>query len=106
MCILDELYGLFKFNKYRVSRKAFDKIFSAVPFGQMNFEEFKNLSKAQGEVAQNFIDMINEAKNNSTSKFFPKQFEYLLKHLQDSSQRQVLLNKISDPATTETPQSD
>jgi len=72
----------------------------------MNYAEFKNLSKAQGEAAKNFREMIEEAKLNSVSKFFPQQFEYLLKHLQDSSQRQVLLNQINDPKTTVKPDKD
>jgi len=50
--------------------------------------------------------MIEEAKKKSTSKFFPKQFEYLLKHLKDSSKRHQLLNKISDPKVTENPEED
>ena len=100
---LDELYGLFKFNKYKIPRKSFNKLFSGVPLGQMNFKEFKKLSKAEGEDAENFRIMIEHAKYNSQSKFFPKQFEYLLKHLQDSSIRQVLLNQISDPRKTEHP---
>lgn len=103
---LDELYSLFKFNNYTVSRKSFNKIFAAVPFGQMNFQEFKHLSKAEGKAAQNFVNMISEAKTKSTSKFFPKQFEYLLKHLQDSSHRQALLQKIHDPRNTQQPEED
>lgn len=103
---LDELYGLFKFNKYHIPRKVFNKIFSEVPFGQMNFQEFKKLSKAEGKAAQYFQEMIEIAKIKSQSKFFPRQFDYLLKHLQDSSIRQVLLNQINDPRSTIHPAED
>lgn len=59
---LDELYELFRFNKYKVSRRSFDKLFSGVPHGQMNFEEFKKLSKSEGKDAENFRKMIELAK--------------------------------------------
>jgi len=43
---LDELYEIFKFNKYQVSRKLFNSIFDKIPFGQMNFEEFKSICES------------------------------------------------------------
>lgn len=62
--------------------------------------------KTGGPVAERFIEMIEDCKHFSESKFFPKQFEYLLKHLQDSSKRNVLLSKISNPKSTVTPRQD
>lgn len=120
---LDELYGLFKTcfkpktrssseqpgsanEKEMESRKAFNRLFETVPFGEMNYDEFKNLSQDTGETVKKFRDMIDEFKNNSDSKFFPKQFEFLLKHLQDTCQRNILLNRINDPGETEDPEGD
>ena len=88
------------------TRKAFNKLFETVPFGEMNYDEFKNLSTNSGETALKFREMIDEFKSNSDSEFFPKQFEFLLKHLQDICQRQILLNRINDPTTTEDPEGD
>lgn len=72
----------------------------------MNYEQFKNLSTNSGETAIKFREMIDEFKSNSDSEFFPKQFEFLLKHIQDICQRQILLNRINDPTTTEDPWGD
>ncbi|CAI2365947.1 unnamed protein product [Moneuplotes crassus] len=68
---IGELYSIFKFNHYNISRKSFNKIFSNVPFQQMNFEEFKSLCSPEGEMRDKFLEMIEEAKSSSTTKFFP-----------------------------------
>lgn len=72
----------------------------------MDYEHFKGLSTSTGETAVKFRQLIDEFKSNSDSEFFPKQFEFLLKHIQDICQRQILLNRINDPTKTEDPYGD
>ena len=78
----------------------------------MSYDEFKKLNNednaytnsiklsndkgsASINASRKFRELIEQVKSKSNVTFLPKQFVYLLKHLQDASHRQELLNQVS-----------